>query len=448
MVSTWRNSSTYRHTRYTRVMPAALADLSINARWIAPMTKRDWILEDHSLVVRNGRILAILPRAEAAATYAAGLVIDRPSHLLMPGLVNAHTQAATSLLRGVAARNPPLEQRLADPEFVRDGVLLSIAEMLASGTTCFADRSYFPDETARAVASQGMRAVIGLPVSEHRSPWAQTAGEYLTHALDVRDNYRNHPLISTAFAPHPPVAISDATFGRIATLADELDAGIAIQVHASAAEIGESISRHGRRPIVRLRDLGLLTPALNALHMAQVDGADIELAQRGGISASLCPESDLGQGFGLPPAAKLAAAGLRLGLGSGAMASYYHQDLWTEMKLLTAAAADETESGFSAWDALATATCGGAAALGLDADIGTLEPGKWADLCCADLSAPATQPLYHPITQLVFCGGRDVVTDVWVAGRQLLSDGAFTRLDWPGVAARANAWTSRLTTEG
>lgn len=423
------------------------------------MTMRDRILENHTLVVRDGRILAILPSAEAADAYAAGVVLDRPAHLLIPGLVNAHTQAATSLFRGFAAgvapgscldaRIRPLEERFMGPEFVRDGVLLAIAEMLESGITCFADRYYLPDETARAVASQGMRAVVGLPVSERPSPWAQTAAEYLTRALSVRDDYRDHPLITTAFAPHPPGAISDATFGRIATLADELDAGIMIQLHESAVEIGESRSRYGLRPIERLQRLGLLTPALNAVHMVHVDAADIELAQRGGISISLCPESNLKHGQRLPPAGALAAAGIRLGIGSDATASRNDHDIWTEMSLLTASdAAHDAAAGLSPWDALAAATRGGAAALGLDAQIGTLEPGKWADLCCVDLSGPATQPLYHPVRQLVVSGGRDLVTDVWVAGRQLLSDGVLTRLDWPGVAARANAWAARLTTEG
>jgi 5-methylthioadenosine/S-adenosylhomocysteine deaminase len=133
-----------------------------------------------------------------------------------------------------------------------------------------------------------------------------------------------------------------------------------------------------------------------------------------------------------------------MGLGTGGAC---RQDVWGEMQLLALMTRPPQPSGgrdYSAWDALATATRGGAAVLGLDGDVGTLESGKWADLCCADLGGPATQPLSDPVTQLVFCGGRDIVSDVWVAGRQLLSAGELIRLDWPGVAARANAWAARL----
>jgi 5-methylthioadenosine/S-adenosylhomocysteine deaminase len=423
------------------------------------MTVRDRILDDHTMVVHDGRVLAILPDAEAAAAYTAGVALERPTHLLMPGLVNAHTQAATSLFRGFAhdmgCGSPPdtgtrgPARRLLGPDFVRDGVLLCIADMIGSGITCFADGYCCPDETARAAASQGMRAVVGLPVAERPGPWAQSTDECLRRALCVRDEYRDHPLISTVFAPHPPAAIGDETFARIATLADELDAGIMIDLHESAAAVEESVQRYGLRPIERLQRLGLLTPALNAVHMAHLDGADIELAQRGGISVSLCPHSSLKQGQRLPPIGALGAAGIRVGLGSDGSDTHDARDTWLDMKLLAAAgAANEATSNHSAWDALAAATRGGAAALGLDAEVGMLEPGKWADLCCLDLGSPALQPMYHPVAQLVASGGRDNVTDVWVAGRQLLCDGALTRLDWPGVAARANAWAARLTQEG
>jgi 5-methylthioadenosine/S-adenosylhomocysteine deaminase len=268
----------------------------------------------------------------------------------------------------------------------------------------------------------------------------------LTRALRVRDEYKDHPLISTAFAPAASNTLDDATFARIATLADELDAGIVIDVHESAAEIADSMTRHGMRPLERLWKLGLLTPALNAVHMAQATAQDIELAHRTGISISLCPQSNLKTGNGLPPLGAFAASGIRLSVGSGG-APHQNQDVWGEMKLLALMSHDGAAAP-SAWSALAMATRGGAAVLGLDADVGRLEPGKWADLCCVDLKGPAVQPVSDPVTQLVFCGGRDMVSDVWVAGRQLLSDGEMTRLDWPAVAERANAWAGRLRNGG
>jgi 5-methylthioadenosine/S-adenosylhomocysteine deaminase len=318
---------------------------------------------------------------------------------------------------------------------VRDGAQIAIAEMLRSGITCFGDRYYFPDETARAACEQSMRALIGLPVADKASPWAQSSAEYLTKALNLRDEYKDHPLISTAFAPHAPGLISDATFARLATLADELDAGIMIDLHAAESEIAQSIALHGARPIERLWKLGLLTPALNAVHMTHAAAADVALAERTGIAVSLCCESALESEHRLPPVAALVRSGMRLGLASGGGACPT-QDVWGEMKLFALQS--------SAWDALAAATLGGAAAAGLDADLGSLAPGKWADLCCIDLGGPATQPLNDPVTQLVFCGGRDLVSDVWVAGRQLLSDREMTRLDWTATAERARTWAELL----
>jgi len=429
-------------------MPAVLADLSIEARWIVPMTTRGRVLENHTLVVLDGRILDVLPTADAAERFAATVVIQRPAHLLMPGMINTHTHAAKSLFRGLDSPVAHLEQRFVSPEFVRDGVLAAIAEMLSSGITCFGDRYYYPDQCARTAAEQGIRAVIGLPVAETASPWAKSASEYLAQGLSVRDDYAGHPLISTVFAPHAPDQISNATFARVATLADELDAGVVIDLHESADEIARSLAVHGVRPIERLWQLGLLTPALNAVHMAHATPADIDLARRTGLGVSLCSQSSLKSEHRFPPLASFAASGIRLGVGTGGAC---RQDVWGEMQLLALMTPRAHSSGGSdgtAWDALTAATRGGAAVLGLDGEVGTLESGKWADLCCVDLAGPATQPLIDPVTQLVFCGGRDIVSDVWVAGRQLLADGELIRLDWPGVAARANAWAQRLKTGG
>ncbi len=387
------------------------------------------VLENHSLVVRDGRILDVCPSAEAAQRYAPTALVQRPLHVLLPGMINASTHAAATLSDGAAPRTAADERRPPRPELARDGVLLAIAELLCSGVTCFADRGDFPDATARAAVEQGMRAVIGIPVAETSGPWA---------SLNVRDEYKGHPLISTVFAPHAPHGLSDATFARIATLADELDAGIMLDLHQSESDIAESIARCGRRPIERLWHLGLLTPALNAVHMARVTPEDAALAQRTGISITLCPQPSLKKAGVVPPAAAFAASGIRVGLGSGDAMPHQSLGIWGAMTLLAQMPCAGYAS-LSAWDALAMATRGGAAALGLDADVGTLEPGKWADLCCANLGRPGIQPLGDAVTQLVFGGGRDIVSDVWVAGRQLLSDGELTRLDWRGAAQRARA---------
>jgi 5-methylthioadenosine/S-adenosylhomocysteine deaminase len=422
-------------------MSIAPADLRIEVRWIAPMTARNVVLEDHSLLVRDGRILDILPSAAAAERYSATAVLQRNSHLLMPGMINAQSAAATLLYRGAngSAVHTGAARILANADFARDGTLAAIAEMLKSGITCFCDRDYFPEETARTAHEQGIRALIGMPVAEAPTPWAKDAAQSLTRALELRDRHKGDPLISTAFAPLAANTLSDASFARLATLADELDAGILVDLHQSTREIAECVAAHGQRPLQRLWNLGLLTPALNAAHMVQLDTADMNLLQRTGISITVCPQGDLQQEHCFAPIGAFSAAGVRLGIGSSGDAALGH-DIWGNMKIVALLT--------NAWEALRAATHGGAAVLGLENEVGTLEYGKWADLCCVDLSKPGTQPVSDPLTQLVFGGARDLVSDVWVAGRQLLSGGDLTRLDWNDVAARSQAWAARIAARG
>jgi 5-methylthioadenosine/S-adenosylhomocysteine deaminase len=353
-------------------------------------------------------------------------------------MVNAQSASAMLLLRG-ARDQGAASGRIVNADFARDSTMAAIAEMLKSGITCFSDRSYFPEETLRAANEQGIRAVVGMPVAESSTPWANNAAQSLTRSLGLRDKYKGEPLVSTAFAPCSASTLSEATLTRLATLADELDAGIMLDLHQSAKEIENCIAAHGMRPIERLWQSGLLTPALNAVHVLHLTAADISLMQRTGISVTLCPQWGLKYANSLPQFAALAAAGIRLGLGSGG-ASGLGQDIWADMRVLALLGGSE--------DALHAATRGGAAVLGLESDVGSLEAGKWADLCCVDLSGPGTQPAADPRARLVFGGGRDIVSDVWVAGRQLLSGGEFTRLDWPEVAERSAAWAARLNTRG
>jgi len=405
------------------------------------MAARGPILENHMLVVRDGRIIDLLPEKLGAERYTASVMIERPTHLLLPGLVNAHTHAAMTLFRARLGSSTALERRFLGPEFVEDGVMIAIAAMLKAGITCFGDQYFFPDETARVAAQQGMRALVGMPVAEFSSAWAKTPDEYLSRALNVRDEYKDHPLISTAFAPYGAVSLNDDTLRRIATLSAELDAGLVIHLHASAAEIDESMSRYGQRPIERLQGLGLLTPALNAVHMTQILPSDIALAAQSGLVVTVCPESSPQSATGLTPICALRAAGLQLSLGTGNPCRNA-LDLWPGLRRLTSMAC--AAPAIDAWQAWAMATHGGAAALGLESEIGSLEIGKWADLCCLNLDGPATQPLSDPLAQVVQCGGRDLVSDVWVAGRHLLSEGQFTQLDWPQIRAKAQSWAVRL----
>jgi 5-methylthioadenosine/S-adenosylhomocysteine deaminase len=389
------------------------------------------LLENHTLVVRDGRILEIAPADAAKQRYAPRVSLERPSHLLIPGLVNAHTSIGT--LRGAGGV----------PVFSADLAALGIANLLKAGVTAFCDVGYFPGEVAGTAVAQGLRAVIGLPVAAQPSAWAHGPAEYLTRALKLRDEYKGHPSISTSFAPLDSHALEDATLARVSTLAAELDAGLVIAVNRSRRDIDECVTRHGMRPLARLESLGLVTPALVAVHAASLAPEELELLQRAGAGIALCLAADLARGEGLAPIEPLAAAraaGVRLSLGSAGAAS----DLWNDIKLLALHGGIAAEHPvLRAREVLETAARGGAAVLGLDAEVGTLEAGKWADLCCLDLGGPATQPVLEPLAQVLLAGGRDLVSDVWVAGRQLLSEGQFTRLDWPELAARLKALQAR-----
>lgn len=413
------------------------SDMHITARWILPMAGEREPLEDHTLVVRDGRILEIAPAQAALQRYAPRVALERPSHLLMPGLVNAHTRIGSLPGEGAAGAFSP------------DLAALGIANMLKAGVTAFCDVGYFPDEAARTALAQGLRAVIGLPVAEQPSAWARVPAEYLTRALKLRDEYRSHPSISTAFAPLRIHALEDATLARISTLAAELDAGVVVAVNRSRRDIDECVARHGMRPLARLESLGLVTPALLAVHGVTLSDAELELIRHAGAGIALCLAAGLARGDGLPPIEALAAAraaGVRLCLGSDGESLGAAQDLWSEVKLLALHGRIASEQPLlRAREVLETATRGGAAALGLDAEIGTLEAGKWADLCCLDLGGPALQPVLEPLRQVLLAGGRDLVSDVWVSGRQLLSGGQFTRLDWPELAARLKAAGARAS---
>lgn len=434
-------------------------DTLINARWVIPVTPDCAPREDHSIAVHHGRIVALLPAAEAAARYQARETLERPDHALLPGFVNSHTHSPMSLLRGLADDLPlmewlkrhiwPVEQRWVGPEFVADGSELAIAEMLRGGTTCFNDMYFFPDVTARTAARLGMRAAVGLIVLDSPSAWAETAAEYLHKGLALNDEYREHPLISTAFAPHAPYTVGDEALIKVRQLSDELELPIHTHLHETAEEVRASEESYGERPLARFARLGLLTPLLQAVHMTQLDDADIDLVARTGINVVHAPESNMKLASGACQVARLTEAGVNVALGTDSAASNNDLDMLGEMRSASLLAKHVAGSA-QAMDAASTlrmATINGANALGLDEAIGSLEPGKWADIACIDLARLNTQPVYDPVAQIVYAADRNQVTDVWVGGRQLLAEGRLTRIDADDLLARARAWGPRITSD-
>lgn len=431
-------------------------DTLVTARWVVPIEPAARVLEDHAVAVRGGRIVALLPVAEALARFDATELIERPDHVLLPGLVNAHTHAAMVLLRGRAENLPlsrwlrstvwPLERRWVDPEYVRDGTTLAIAEMLRAGITCFADMHLWPDQVARTAAGLHMRASVGLVVTEAATRWASTADEYIDRGMHLRDEYKGDPLISTHFAPHAPYSASDATLERVRRLADELDLPVAMHLHETAHEIEQSLQAHGRRPLARLTALGLASPQLVAIHMTQVAPEDMDTLADSGASVVHCPESNLKLGSGVCPVARLLGRGVRVALGTDGAASNNDLDLLAEARIagLLSAGVAATPGELVAADLLRMATLEGARTLGLGEVTGSLEPGKWADLCCIDLRAARSWPVHDPVTAVIYAASAQQVTDTWVAGRHLLAAGQLRYIDESAVLERAEAWRKRL----
>lgn len=442
---------------YTGAMSARTVDLIVTGRWVVPVEPEGVVLEHHAVVMDAGRIAAVLPAAEALRNYAAREVIPCDRHALIPGLVNTHTHAAMSLMRGYADDLPlmqwlqdhiwPAEQKWVSPEFVRDGTLLAAAEMLAGGTTCFGDMFFFPDDVARAAVTAGIRAVVGMIVIEFPSAYASDCDDYLRKGIDFHDHYRDHPLVRTALAPHAPYTVSDEALGRIVTYAAELNVPVHMHVHETEAEVRESVARTGVRPLARLERLGLLSPQLMAVHMTQIEQHEIAMLAAQGVHVLHCPESNMKLASGFCPVARLAAAGVNVALGTDGAASNNDLDMFGEMRsaaLLAKAVAGDA-SAVPAAAALRMATLNGARALGMEELLGSLVPGKAADVVAVDLGGIATQPIYNPISHLVYATGRHQVTDVWVAGRHLLRGGALLTVDEIDLAQCASQWQDRLS---
>lgn len=433
-------------------------DTLLHAAWIIPVEPEGAVWPAHSLAIRDGHIVAVLPQTEARLRFTAATEIHLPRQALIPGLVNAHTHGAMNLLRGLADDLPlmswlgehiwPAEQRWVDAEFVTVGSRLAIAEMIKGGTTCFNDMYFFPEQTARVAADCGVRACVGMIVLDFPTRYAADADDYLAKGLALHDAWRGHPLVRTAFAPHAPYTVSDAPLRRIKMLSDELDVPIHMHVHETAGEVADAVARDGRRPLQRLDELGMLGPNFLAVHMTQLLDAEIDLLARTATHVLHCPESNLKLASGFCPVARLLAGGVNVALGTDGAASNNDLDLLAEMRTaaLLAKGVSGDAAAVPAFQALQMATLNGARALGLADEIGSLRPGKWADVVAVDLGGLDRQPLYHPLSQLVYTAHRDHVTDVWVAGRPLLRAGVLTHLDEAALIREARDWGIRIAT--
>jgi len=428
----------------------------INARWVVPVEPAGVALERHAVAVRDGRIEAVLPMAQAAQRFADYARVDLPGHALIPGLVNAHTHAAMTLMRGIADDLPlmrwlqehvwPVEAKHVSAEFVRDGTLLACAEMLRGGVTCMNDMYFFPEAALEAALAAGMRASLGLIVVEFPSAYAADPDQYLAKGLALRDQWREHPLLSFCLAPHAPYTVSDATFRKVAQLAAELDLPVHVHLHETLEEIERSVAEHGVRPLQRLERLGLLGPNLISVHSVHLEAAEIALLARHGCSVAHCPSSNLKLASGFAPVAALLAAGVNVALGTDGAASNNRLDLFQEMRsaALLAKAVARDAAAMPAHAALRAATLGGAIALGLEERIGSIVPGKAADLAAVAFDSLELQPAYDVVSHLVYACGREHVTDVWVGGERVGRDRTLTRIELSDLQGCVGLWQTKI----
>jgi 5-methylthioadenosine/S-adenosylhomocysteine deaminase len=436
-------------------------DLMIEAKWLVPVTPRNQVLEQHTVVVHQGSIIEIAPIPIAKARYSANKTVVLDEHVLIPGLINLHTHVGMTLMRGLADDIPlmpwlqnhiwPAEQQIVSEKFVRDSTLFGCAEMLAGGVTCFNDMYFFPQATAEAVLQAGMRAQLGLVVLEFPTNYANNADDYLEKGLLIRDAWRGNPLLSASLAPHAPYTVSDATFEKVITYAEQLGLGVHTHLHETKVEIAESIEKHGVRPIRRMANLGLLGPNFTAAHCVQINDEDFDLLSAHGAHVAHCPSSNAKLASGIAPINQLLNAGINVGLGTDGAASNNRQDMFTEMRLaaLLSKAVTEDATSIPAAQALEMATINGARALGLDHQIGSIEVGKLADLTAVRIADVETLPCFDPLSHLIYACGREHVSHVWVAGdlsfeRTSQQAGLYANIEPNELKEIALLWKSKL----
>lgn len=432
-------------------------DTIIEAGWIIPVEPSGVTLEAHSIAVTQGEIVAIGPTVDIASQYEANDYVSLPHHVLIPGLVNLHTHAAMTLMRGLSDDKRlmewlrdhiwPVENRIVSSAFVYDGTLLACSEMLLGGVTCFNDMYFFPEAAARAAVQCGMRAAIGIIVIEMPSPYAADARDYLAKGLSMRDALRDEPLLSFCMAPHAPYTVSDATLDRVATYAAELDVPVHIHLHETQDEIRESLAAHQVPPIIRLERSGLLGPGLIAVHAVHLDAEDIGLLAQHGASVAHCPSSNLKLASGMAKVAAMLEHGINVGVGTDGAASNNRLDVMNEMRLaaLLAKGVSCDPTAVPAHAAIRMATLAGAKALGLDSHIGSLAAGKRADIAAVGLSGLELSPCYDPASHLVYAAGRENVTHVWVDGAPRVADRRLVGVDTRELQVKAAHWKSRIS---
>lgn len=417
-------------------LEAAPADILVRAKTIVTMDSGRRVIEDGAIAIAGSRILAVGPRAEVEAAYQAQRAFDYPEGILIPGLLNGHAHAPMSLFRGLADDRTledwlknfifPAEARNVTPQFVYWGTRLAAAEMLLSGTTLFVDMYYFEEEVARAAADSGIRAIAGQTVIQFPAPDAKTPKEGLARAEAFLKRYAGHPLVVAAVAPRALYTNDEATIRACRALADRYGVPLVIHLSETKKEQSDMLAKYGKTPAAVLAEWGVFEKPVIAAHGVWLTHADLELMKEKPVGLIHNPGSNMMLASGVAPVGAARKLGIPVGLGTdGPAGSNNDFNLFEEMdlaaKLQKVTHADPT--ALSAQDAFAMATIEGARAIGMEKEIGSLEPGKRADWVVMDATAFNAIPLYDVYSQLVYAFKGADVRDVMVNGVLLVRQG-------------------------
>lgn len=428
----------------------------ISASWIFTADKNNTLLEDHSIVILEDEILDILPTKNVFDGYEANEVFALSEHIIMPGFINNHTHAAMSLLKGFANDVPlkswledyiwPAEKEYVSEAFVKDGSLIAIAEMIKSGTTTFNDMYFYPNQTAEAAVEMGIRANIGLVVMEFPTNYASDPDDYLKKGLDFRDQWRGDGLISTSLAPHAPYTTSDKTLNTIGTYADQLNMTIHTHLHETKEEVENSINQYKATPIQRYKSLGLLGPNLMAAHCTHVDESDLNLLHQNNVNVVHNPSSNLILGGGIADISKMLDLGINVSIGTDSSASNNRLDVLEEVRLaaLLGKGLNHQPEILDSKNVFKMATYNAAKAMNKSKMIGSIEPNKKADIVAINLDSIFSQPVYNPLTSLLYNGNQGGVDYVWINGTIKLKSGQLENIDLDRLKNIAKSWKAKI----
>jgi 5-methylthioadenosine/S-adenosylhomocysteine deaminase len=431
-------------------------DLVVSHGTIVTMDSQRRVMDDGAVAVRGDSILAVGSRAEITAKYSAAKTIDAHGAIVMPGLINGHAHAAMSLFRGMADDLAlddwlhkyifPAEAKNVDEEFVAWGTRLDMLEMLRGGITTYADMYYFEDAVARVTKEAGMRGVLGETILDFPAPDNKTREKAFEYTQKFLDHWKGDSLITAAVAPHSIYTCSEKTLKESAALARRNGAPILIHIAEAPFEGEQSRAKYGLSPVGYLESIGLLGPDVLGAHCIWVDAGDIGVLAHFGVGCSHNPSSNMKTAAGVMPVVDMLAAGVPLALATDGAASNNYQDLFLEMdfaaKLQKIARRDP--KALPAEQVVEMATIGGARALHLEKQIGSLEPGKRADLIIVDTSAPHATPMYNVHSEMVYALHSSDVRTVVIAGKIVVEDGRVLTLDEKGILAKAQDYKKKI----